>query len=401
MAKEEINIGLDIGAQTIKILGASRERDNNLYRLKFFEQIETSGFSGGRVREENSLSKKIKELFEKVEEKYNVRIESATVNISSRTLELLNSKESVSVSGANGRVSELDKQRVSEDIKTMAVGNNKNILKVFPKEWVLDGERDISDPFGLQGIRLELVASILTCFSLDKEVLENVITNAKVQVDEIIPTPLADAICLLTNEEKERGVALINIGYSTTSLIVYEEGKVLDLAVFPVGSSHITNDIAIGLVTEIDIAEKVKIEFGITGTSSKKIEIKDEENAERSLIFTEKELRNIVVPRVSQILGLINERLKAIDRYAKLPAGIVLTGGGSKLKGLEEFVKKECGLPCKIKYSRNFIGFEKEDPSYSTVCGLVLFNNDLEEDDFSSKNNFLEKIKDFLANFKP
>ncbi|MDD4661937.1 MAG: cell division protein FtsA [Candidatus Pacebacteria bacterium] len=420
MSKEPAIIGLDIGSQTIKILGVVRDNNSDLYRVKFFEQIPTLGFSKGRVRDEKLLTKKIVELIKKVEEKYDERIESVITNISGSRLELFNNKASVSVSGANGKVSELDKERVFEDVKTVVLANNKKVLKVFPKEWCLDGEKDISDPFGLQGIRLELEASILTCFSSDREVLENVVANSGVFLEDIIPTPFADAVALLNDTQKELGVAVINIGFGTTSLIVYEDGKVLDLAIFPIGSSHITNDIAIGLQTEIDIAEKIKLEYGLPESSNRKIEInlktflnnidyddeeevvvKKQKNDKDYLVFTEKNLRDIVAPRLSEIFDLIKERLKKIGKQEKLPAGIVLTGGGSKLKGLEDFAKKEFKLPCKLGSPSKFIGFESRDSSNTTICGLVLLENEFEEDRVPARNNLVEKIKGFFSNFTP
>ncbi|HOI59763.1 MAG TPA: cell division protein FtsA [Candidatus Pacearchaeota archaeon] len=423
MAKEPVIIGLDIGSQTIKILGVLRDNNSDLFRVRFFEEIPVFGFSRGRIKDDKLLTKRIIELFNKVEEKYDTQIQSVITNISGSRLELLNNKASVSVSGANGRVSELDKERVFEDVKTIVLGNNKKVLKVFPKEWCLDGEKDISDPFGLQGIRLELEASILTCFSSDRELLEMVINNSGVAIEDIIPTPFADATALLDDTQKELGAMVINIGFGTTSMIVYEDGKIVDLAVFPVGSSHITNDIAIGLQTEINIAEKIKLDYGLPESSNKKIEInlktflggldieeEEEEQIKKSkkqknnkdyLTFTEKNLKDIIAPRLTEIFGLIKERLKKSGKYEKLPAGIVLTGGGSKLKGLEDFAKKEFKLPCKIGCSAKFIGLEKKDPSYTTVCGLVLIDNEFEEDRVPSKNNIIEKIKGFFSNFTP
>jgi len=416
MLKEPTVIGLDIGSQTIKILGVVRENNSDLYRVQFFEQIPTLGFSKGRIRDEKILTRKIIELVEKVKEKYNTKIDSLFVNISGSRLELFSNKASVSVSGAMGKVSELDKERVLEDVKKVILGNNKKVLKAFERDWCLDGEKDISNPFGLQGIRLEVEASILTCFSSDKEALESTIENSGLYIEDIIPTPFADASALLDDTQKDLGVAVINIGFGTTSFIVYEEGKILDLAVFPIGSSHITNDIAIGLQTEIDIAEKIKLEYGLLESSNKKIEINkktflsdndDEEEiipqkqreAKDYLIFTEKELRSIVAPRLSEIFDLIKERLKKINKLEKLPIGIILTGGGSKLKGLEDFAKKEFKLPCKISAPSKFIGFEYKDPSNTTVCGLVLSESEIEPS--SEGGGIIENIKNFFINLKP
>ena len=227
MAKEIINIGLDIGSNTIKILGAFREGDNNLYRIKFFEEADSLGFFKGRVKDENDLVKAVKDLLERVKERYDVDVESVMVNISGDKLEVFNNSASVSVGSANEKVTELDKERVEEDVKNVALGNNKSILRVFPREWKLDNEKDIVDPLGLQGIRLELDASIMTCFSGDKEALEKVIKSTGIDIEDIVPTPFADATLLLDNSQKELGVALVNIGFGTTSLIVYEDGKLL------------------------------------------------------------------------------------------------------------------------------------------------------------------------------
>lgn len=416
MSKEPVIVGLDIGSQTIKILGALKDDNSDLYRVQFFEEVSTLGFGRGRIKDEKILTKKITELFERVEEKYNTKIESLIVNISGSRLELFNNKASVSVGGANGRVSEIDKERVLEDVRAVILGNNKKVLKVFPKEWCLDGEKEISDPLGLQGIRLELEASILTCFSSDREILENIILNSGVSVEDIIPTPFADATALLDDNQKDLGVLVINIGSGITSMIVYEDGKLMDLAIFPVGSSHITNDIAIGLQTEIDIAEKIKLDYGITELSNKKIEIhlptfltgeevqketKKQRDNKDYLIFTEKSLKNIISPRMSEIFDLIKDRLKKLEKNEKLPAGIIITGGGSKLKGLQEFAKKEFKLPCKIGCSSKFIGLEKNDPSYTTVCGLVLTESEFEGGRVPEKDGLLKKFKDFLDNIIP
>ena len=411
MAKEAIIVGLDIGSQTIKILGAVHDQNSDLYRVYFFEEVPSVGVSKGRIRDEKALTKKLADLFEKIEEKYNIKLDTVISNISGSRLELAGNRASISVGGANGKVSEVDKERVLEDVKAINLGNNKKIIKIFPKEWSLDGEKEIADPFGLQGIRLELDAAILTCFSSDREILDNAIFNAGVDIEDLIPTPFADANAILNETQKELGVVLVDIGAGTTSMIVYEEGKLIDLAIFPVGASHITNDIAIGLQTEINVAEKIKREYGLGGSTNKKIEIntpsflidEDEEDVDEKnkLVFTEKNLKDITEPRVSEIFDFIKERLKVIGKE-KLPAGVVITGGGANLKGLEEFAKKEFKLPAKIVCCDKFIGLERRDPAYSTVCGLILTGSDFDgAEDLREEKGISSKIKDFFKNLVP
>jgi len=413
MAKKPIIIGLDIGTENIKILGAKSEENTDLFRVVFFEIFPSMGVNNGRIRDDKLLNRKLIEIINKVEEKYNVQVDNVITNIGGSRVELVKNKASISVGGANGRVSEDDKERVKNDAKAIKL-SNKSILDLFVKEWILDGDKDISDPLGLTGIKLELEASILTCFARDKELIENVLIGSDINSFEIIPTPFADAEALLDDSQKDLGVILVNVGAKTTSMVIYENGKVLDFAIFPVGSASITNDIAVGLTTEINIAEKIKQEYGacLVG-GNKKIEIYIpefmdpdfvlEEGVKRNkrdvLVFTEKLLKNIIEARTVEILGFVKERIDKVNKTGNLPVGIILTGGGANMKDIEEVVKKQINLPCRIACSDKFIGLDK-NPSYSTVCGLVMFGETLEGIEGPNKGP-VGFIRNILMKFLP
>jgi cell division protein FtsA len=190
---------------------------------------------------------------------------------------------------------------------------------------------------------------------------------------------MSSARAVLSAREKELGTALLDIGAGTTDLAVFQEGDLVHLAVLPIGSAHITNDIAIGLKTDIDIAERIKLEYGtlfFQGSDKKeKIKLSEEE----TLVFSHKQLSKIIEARTSEILKEANKELKKISRQGNLPCGIVLTGGGAKLPKIRELAKKEFRLPCRLGRPQGFSP-NQEDPRLATVCGLVLRGLDLESE---------------------
>ncbi|MFA5086417.1 MAG: cell division protein FtsA [Candidatus Paceibacterota bacterium] len=420
MSKTKVLTGLDIGTDTIKILGIRTDAESGLEVL-FFDSIDSFGVLKGRIKDASEVGKRIGELIERVERKHNCRIENIFVNINGTKLQLVPSHALISVGRADQKVSKEDKERIFDEVKMINLqSNNKTILDVFPREWILDGEKDITEPLGMQGMRLELDALLLSAFSSDTDAIIDAVGSAEFEIGEenIVPGPVADANAVLTPSQKELGVALVNIGAGTSSVLVYEEGKLLNLAVFPVGSANITNDIAIGFKTEIEIAEKIKRQYGSCATKEAKktveFNLSPEEDDDEDLFadkkgkkkknknvlaFSEKDLQKIIEARVSEIFELADKEIKRVSKQGLLPGGIVLTGGGAKLPGIVEFAKKEFKLPCRIGYCKEFKGLDK-DSSLSTVCGLIMTK--VEKEDRPGKASGVGKgIKKFFENFIP
>jgi cell division protein FtsA len=346
------------------------------------------------------------------------------VNINGSKIQLTPNHALISVARADQKVSQEDIDRIYEEAKVINLqSTNRTILDVFPKEWSLDGEKEIGNPLGLQGVRLELDANLLSVFLSDIDSIVDSLGFADFDIDyeNIIPGLIADADAVLTPSQKELGVALLNIGFGTSSIAIFEEGKLLDLAVFPVGSGNITNDIAIGFKTEIETAERIKKEHGtlIPSAAKKTIEFnlspfaeddddidldkKKEKKKDKSniLSFSSKDLQKIVEARVMEIFGLVEKELKKVSRQGLLPAGIVITGGGAKLPGIAELAKKEFKLPSRIGVPVLFKGLER-DSSLSTVCGLVMGRMDKEEIILGGSGKGIgKKIKGFFENFVP
>ncbi|MDD5098165.1 MAG: cell division protein FtsA [Candidatus Pacebacteria bacterium] len=421
MAKDRVITGLDIGTDTIKIVGVKKDSEIG-FEVLFSDKIDSFGVHKGRIREIGEVSKRIQDLLERVEKRNNCRIDSLFVNINGTRLQLVSNHALISVGRADQKVSKEDIERIYEDVKTINLqSGNKTILQVFPKEWVLDGEKEINDPLGMQGMRLELDAFLLSAFTSDIESIIEAVGG--LDEDNIVSGPIADASAVLTPNQKELGVALINIGAGTTSIVIFEENKLLNFAVFPIGSANITNDIAIGFKTEIETAEKIKRDFGFCNNNAngKKMidfdlsyldepedydfeEDKKKKKAEKKnknvLSFSEKELGKIIEARVCEIFELADKEIKKASKQGLLPGGIVLTGGGAKLPGIVELAKKEFKLPCRIGYPKDFKGLEK-DSSLATVCGLIINKMEHIEPRGSNSSGIGKSIRRFFENFIP
>ncbi|OGZ69974.1 MAG: cell division protein FtsA [Candidatus Staskawiczbacteria bacterium RIFCSPHIGHO2_12_FULL_38_11] len=375
MAKGQIFTGLDVGTNTIKALVIQKNGAD--WEVLSYAQMPSFGLRRGAVVNVEETAKNIQLLISGLEKDCGRKINSAYVNIGGSHLYATPSDGLISVSRADHIISQEDIDRVLQATKAINIPLNEDILDVFPTEFIIDDQKGIKQPLGLVGVRLEAKVILLCYFQSYFMNLTQAVLNAKLQIDDVIPSPLAAANSVLTPQQKEIGVALVDIGAATTSLAVFEEGELIHFAVFPIGSANITNDIAIGLKTEVAIAEDIKKQHGtciLAGNddkkneSRKKIEVFD---ASQSLSFTKKNLVDIIEPRVSEILDLMQKELKKIGRQEMLPGGIVLTGGGAKLPKIKELAKQQLKLTCQIGVPKNIAGLEA-DPALATVAGLAL-----------------------------
>lgn len=401
MSKGTIITGLDIGTATIKTLICQKKGKANLEVLGQDKEI-SSGIRKGIVINTEEASNIIRASIEKAEKLSKESIRSVLVNVGGAHIFFTNSHGLISVSRADQKISQEDIERVIQAAQTFSLPSNKEILSVIPKEFIIDNEKGIKEPLGMRGVRLEVEVSILGGFSPYLKNLTQTVLDSGLQIDDLILTPLASAQAVLTPREKELGVVLLDIGAGTTGLAVFEERELIYTTIFPIGSGHITNDIAIGLKCDIDTAEEIKLESGTLffkgPDKKKKIETVEGE----TLIFSQKVLSKIIEARASEIFEIVNKELKKISRQGKLPAGIVLTGGGSKLPKIKELAKKELRLHCRIGLPQGFSP-SLEDPELASVCGLVLLGADLEtEKGFSSLGRgIFSRIKKLFKIFLP
>jgi len=402
--KGNIVAGLDIGTYSIKALVVQKKAKD--WEVLSYAEIPSFGLRKGAVVSVEETAKNVQMIMSGVEKDCNRKISSVFVNIGGSHLYVTPSDGIISVSRADQRISKEDIDRVLQATKAINMSRNDEVLDVIPREYIIDDQKGIKQPEDLTGIRLEAKVLLLCVFSRYFINLTQAVLNSKIQINDVVPSPLAAANAVLTPQQKELGVALIDMGAATTSLAVFEEGELIHLAVFPIGSANITNDIAIGLKTEVAIAESIKKQHGTCmfavaakDQSRKKIEIFDKSF---SLNFTKKDLVDIIEPRVSEILDLVQKELKKINRQELLPGGVVLTGGGAKMPKIKELTRETLKLACEIGTPKGIIGLQ-DDPALATVVGLVLEGVDSGRDGgiLDLTQGWGARIKRWLKNFIP
>ena len=429
MSRAPMFAALDLGSDTIKLALASEKERGKRLELLELRQIKARGVRRGVVENSEQLAACIKELVAGAEKTVNRKIREVIVNVGGGHIFIKPSRGVVAVSRADRQISEEDIERVIAAAQALSLPANKEVLNLRPVSFTVDGDNNIHNPVGMKGTRLEADILAICGFSPYIKNLTEAVAKCDLDVIELVPSAVAAAEAVLNVQQKELGVAVLDIGAWTTNLAVYEEGELNHLAVFPVGAGHITNDIAIGLQTEIDVAEEIKRKYGScvlgrsgpqkigmvlkqtvepeqadlpTPTEAKKIKLKPKRTkVEYDLVFSRKLLTKIIEARVKQIFNEVNKELKHFNKAKNLPAGLVLTGGGAKLEGLAELGKKEFKLPCKVSCSGKISG-TKEDCSLSVVSGLLLKNFDDEERlGMGEGRSLFAKLRGWLKVFVP
>ncbi|MDD2807824.1 MAG: cell division protein FtsA [Patescibacteria group bacterium] len=400
MAEQDLISGLDIGSTAIRLAVGQRVGESGKIHIIGSAEVPAEGISKGIISSIEDAVSSISSCLEKAERMVGVPINSAWVGISGSHIISQESKGVVAVARSDGEISEDDVERAIEAARTVATPPNYEILHVIPKSFTVDGQSGIKDPLGMTGVRLEVDTQIIQGLGSQIKNLTKAVYRPGINIEDLVLSILATSEAVLTNRQKELGVVVVNIGGSTTSLAVFEEGDILHTAVLPVGSDHITSDIAIGLRISIDLAEKIKLEFGSALSTNvnkrEEIDIGELEGKETNFI-SRKYISEITEARVEEILDKVDSELKKLDKSGKLPAGVVLTGGGSKLNDLVEAVKKQLRLPAIIGTPINVTSaIDKiNDPTFSTAIGLVIWGSDLQG---RQSNRGIGKFFNFLPN---
>jgi cell division protein FtsA len=375
---EDIITGLDIGSTAVRIVVGQRTTgDKGGIQIIGAAEAPSAGVNKGVITSIEDAISSVSACLEKVERMTGIQAERAIIGISGSHIVSQDSKGVVAVSRSDGEVREEDIERALEAARTVATPLNFEILHVLPKSFTIDGQSGIKDPVGMTGIRLEVDAQIIQSMSSPLKNLQKCVYRTGIEIDDIVLSILANAEAVATARQRELGVAVINIGGATTSMAVYEDGDVLRTVILPIGSDHITSDIAIGLRTSIDVAERVKTEHG--NAASKDVRKEDiklaDLGAEEGDMASKKFVAEIIEARVEEIFEKLDKELKKIDRSGRLPAGVVLTGGGAKLNGLVDKVKSELRLPASLGYPVGVpsITDKSNDVAFSTAVGLVLW----------------------------
>lgn len=392
MSRKDLLVGIDVGSSKVRTVIAQIISEEEKPRIIGVGVSDSEGLRKGVISDLEEAAGSIHDSVEKAEMNAGVKIDKAVINIGGSHVTSQNSKGVVAVGRADGEVTEDDVQRVINAAQAISIPANKEILHIVPKDYSLDEQYNIKDPVGMNGVRLEVDALIIEGSTPFIKNLIKSAEQAEVEVSELVLSPLAAAKAVLTKRQKELGAVLIDIGAGTTSLAVFEENDLLYTSVLPIGGGHITNDVAIGLRTSIDVAEKVKLEYGnaLSGEISKKEDINlSEIDSNEEGIVSRYHVCEIIEARLEEIFMMINKELKKIGREKLLPAGAVLTGGTAKLPGIVDLAKNVLGLPAQTGFPMPMGGLvdKVDDPSFSTVIGLVNWELDQSQLFKGSANN--------------
>lgn len=378
---EEIYAGLDIGSRAIRVaVGKPVPSADGKRQMHIVGAIEvpSAGISKGTVTNLEDAVSSVSKALEQAERVTGVPVNAAWVGISGTHVIAQESRGVIGVSRSDGEIKEEDVERAIEAARTVATPTNYEIIHVIPKSFIVDGQRGIKDPVGMNGIRLEVDALIIEGLSSQIKNLTKCVYRTGLDIEDLVYSVLATSDAVLTDRQRELGVCVVNIGASTTSLAVFEEGDVKHTAVIPVGGDHVTSDIAIGLRTSIDVAEQVKLRYATCRSHevSKKDEFSLAELGAAEDEFVSRQfVAEITEARIQEIFELIDRELKSVDRSGMLPSGVVLTGGGAKLEGLLESARELLRLPASIGTTigvSSVIG-RATDPTMTTAVGLLLW----------------------------
>ena len=416
MGKDDIMTGLDVGSHYVRIaVGQITGAEERVHILGVGE-VPSEGMSKGVVTSIEDVVSSVSAALEKAERMTGIPIEHAYVNINGSHIMAQSGHGVVAVSKADGEIKEDDVARVIDAAQTVATPPNYEIIHVIPQSFTVDNQHGIKDPIGMTGLRMEVHAQIILGLMSQIKNLTKCVYRTSVDIDDLVLGSLGCAEAVLTKRQKELGVALINIGGATTNLLVFEEGDVMYSKIFPLGSAHITNDIAIGLRTSIDIAEKIKLTYGscMPEEVDKKevFDLHDIHESEPSAGVSKKHVAEIIEARTEEIFKMVDKELERIDRSGLLPAGVVLTGGGAKLPGMVMLAKQLFKLPASVWISRDLITAidHVADPSFTTAVGLVLWGSSArpmqkgrggQRQSFSAVGEVTGKMKKWIQGLMP
>lgn len=390
-------VGIDIGTSSVKVIVSEYGGDNSankfsstLPRIIGAGMSESKGLRHGYVTNIEEVAKSIRAAVGQAEKAANIKIRRAYVSIGGVGVSAIVSTGSIITTKADTEITDLDVKRACDQSeKELPAGYilNRRIIHIIPLGFRIDGKKVLGRPQGMKGVKLDARVLYVTCLTHHLNDLLLALEEANIDIEDVMAAPIAASHVTLTKTQKIAGCVLANIGSETTSIIVFEDNIPVSMEVFPFGSNDVTNDIALGLKVPIEEAEQIKL--GIA----------------KDINYSKKKLDEIVVARLSDIFDLIEDHLTKIDRNGLLPAGIVLTGGGSGIQNIEELAKMALRLPSKqsrLRFEGNLKGISN-DFEWAVAYGLTMGGDHTDDNNpittgpiSSGKNPIWEWIKKFL-----
>jgi cell division protein FtsA len=398
--KDNIVVGLDIGTTKICAVVSEAGEETGTADIIGIGTSPSRGLKKGIVINIESTVESIKRAVEEAELMAGVEINSVYTGIAGSHIRGFNSRGVIAVK--DHEVRKTDIRRVIEAAKAVAIPMDREVLHILPQAFVVDDQEGIKDPLGMSGVRLEAEVHIITGAVTSAQNIVKCVNRAGLEVLDIILQPLASGEAVLTAEEKELGVAVVDIGGGTTDLAIFGEGSIWHTAVLAIGGNHLTNDIAIGLRTPAQEAERIKIRYGCAKASM----VRDDETVEVPSVggrpprkLSRALLAEITEPRAEEIFNLVSREIRRAGYEEKIAAGVVLTGGTAMLEGLVDLAEQVLELPVRIGIPMNVGGLVDvvSSPMYATGVGLILYalrDTEHQEPVHYTNGRFVSKVFD-------
>ena len=393
MNENRYAVGIDIGTSAVRVvIGSLPTGDQAQGDIDQSPEITivgvgsqpTQGMRKGTVVDINNVAIAVDKAIGSAEMMSGLNVEEAVVSVNGTHIEGMSSKGLITVDQSRP-IGPAEVDRVVDAAAKVKMSSNREIINVTPHTFTVDSQEGVRDPIDMSGVRLESDVYMVTAMTPHIKNLDQVAEKAMLKpIRPYSPAGLAAANIALTDRQKENGCIMVDIGHSTTNLVVYEEGDVIDIKVLPVGSNNITTDLAVGLQTDLDIAERIKIEHAVASPQLRRgneptVAIRvGNGQVQKKLEFQTELIDEIVEARLSELFDLINRELRRIKRQANLPGGAVLTGGGANLRGIVDFAKVALQMNASAFKPHGYKGVTDQikDPSWTTALGLLEFSID-------------------------
>lgn len=383
---EEIVVGIDVGTTKVCTL-VGRVEDDKSIRILGVGIEPSEGIRKGMIVDLAAASQAITRSVEKAESTSGLEITSALVSMAGAHVASVNSRGAVAVNG--NIIDQYDVNHALEQARAVAIPYDREIVHVIQRGFTVDGQDGIRNPKGMHGYRLEVEAHIITASAASSDNLRQCVGAAGVEIQQFVLNPLASAEVVLTDQERQMGVAVCDIGGGTTDLALYVNGDVWHTMVLAVGGNHITQDIAHGLRLSFPQAEEIKKQQGYalrSGVGSEEYFTIRPFGEEHPVQINRQELAHIIEARVAEMFSLVLQEIKRSGYDGLLPAGMVLTGGTSALPGIKRIATEVLGMPVHTAEPENLSGLvdRLKSPAYSTGVGLLRWAISMQDQDLSA-----------------
>jgi cell division protein FtsA len=365
---QDFIVSLDIGTSKVRVIIG--ELNNHSFNIVGVGIAQSDGIKKGSIVDIDATVKSIKEAVAEAERMVGINISGVYVGLSGNHIQLLPTQGVVAVSSEDREIRQEDVDRVIDAAKVVAIPPERVIVDVVPREFVVDGLKEIKDPRGMIGVRLEMEGTLVTG---SKTVLHNIIRcieRAEIELKGLFLQPMAEAELVLSKDERQLGTALVDIGAGTSTIAIFSNGDLVAHSVLPIGGDNITNDIAYVFYTSTDMAEKIKMKYGcalIDDSSDEEVFDVPRIGSDVTKKYSQLDLANVIEPRAAEILYLIKKEVERLG-YGKLSGGYVLTGGACSMPGFHTLAKELFDHSVRIAFP-DYIGVR--DPSYTAGVGIL------------------------------